>query len=261
MNMRIVGPHVDEYRPAVDVAKERSGGRIPPGDIRPGELWGAYAARKGITQQENARFWWEMTQSIDAAYGLPRDPEPDWRNAATLAKWSQSPWLSSSDQTQMINGIPIPGGGLANRIAPWERVQPSVAQIGSSLPPITSAAELIARSSMVDAALSPLLPTPQTQQLPRVAMTGMSGSTVKKYLAKGLDLAWEGGKVVLKEAGKSVVPVLKAVDTAMDVHDAVQWLDEQGVPGQYLPKREYQLASNSYIYVWPNGERTAAPPP
>ncbi|MFD7206155.1 hypothetical protein [Streptomyces sp. NPDC059893] len=255
--VRIPGTPQTDDRPAVDVARER-GIKISPFQQRPGETWGSYAARMGITRQETAKTWWEMTQRIDAAYGLPHDPEPDWTNPSTVAMWDKPPWLNPTGQAALRQGLPIEGG-LATHLAPWERVQPAVEQISVARPAPTTLDDLVAQSGTVSSALGNLLP--QTQQLPAVARTGMSPSTVAKYLKKGFDLAWEKKTLVLRTAGEKIIPVVNAVSTAKDVYDAVQWLRDNAVPAPYLPQREYQMASNSFIYRWPNGDVTAAPPP
>ena len=95
----------------------------------------------------------------------------------------------------------------------------------------------------------------------QATLAGMSPSTVAKYLKKGFQLAWDHKKLILKTAGKKVIPVYNAVSTAQDVYTAVQWLEDHSVDVKYLPEREYQIATNSFIYRWPNGDVTAAPPP
>lgn len=260
ISMRIAGvTDSDNQRLAVDVARER-GIEITPFQRRPGELWGAYAVRMGIARRETARAWWELAQTIDRAYGLPRDPEPDWTNEWTVAAWDEAPWLTRADHDALRQGQPL-GGALVTRLAPWEHVQPAVERVMVDSPPAASLDDLVARSDMVSAALAVLLPQPE-QWLPmQAARAGMSPSSVAKYLKKGFQLAWDNKKLILKTAGKKVIPVYNAVSTAQDVYTAVQWLEDHAVDVKYLPEREYQIATNSFIYRWPNGDVTTAPPP
>ncbi|MEU1129538.1 hypothetical protein ABZ383_06675 [Streptomyces sp. NPDC005900] len=250
----------DDNRLAVDVARER-GIEITPFQRRSGERWGAYALRTGITRRETAKAWWEISQRLDTLCGLPRDPEPDWNRPEILSRWDP-PWLAGAELAALRNGT-LAGPVIAQRLSPAESLLAAIERLAPQLPPIP-AGGLADRASTVNAALGALLP-PAPVQLPHVAgaspYRGMTGAKVMKYLRQGAELAWKGTKVVLREYGDKAVPVYGQISTAVDCYNAIQWLREQGVHGKYLPEREYQLAGQQWIYRWPNGDRTAAPPP
>jgi hypothetical protein len=147
------------------------------------------------------------------------------------------------------------------RLHPWETAAPEVERLAVS--PAAAATfsldDLVGRSKEMSAALAVLLPPPAETLAMQAAMPGMKASTVGKYLKKGFELAWENRKLILKKAGGKLIPVYNAVDTINDVHNLLTWLLPD-VDSKY-PTREYQLQSNSFIYRWPDGTVTAAPPP
>lgn len=260
--MRIAGVTVSEDdRLAVDVARER-GIEITPFQRVPGEKWGEFALRTGRRRSEVAKSWWELNQRLDTLYGLPRSPEPDWSSEQTLARWDP-PWLAGAELAALRTGK-LPGPVLVQRLTPWEQLQTAIERL--SPPPAVAAGSFADRANMVDAALAALLPE-ATIQLAKQASSakprrGMTGERIEKYVRKGFDLAWKTGKVVLKKAGEKLIPIYDYVDTTMDVYEALQWIDRhtEGIKAS-LPTREYQFDSNTWIYRWPSGDKTAAPPP
>lgn len=251
--MRIAGVRdPDDDRPAADVAQER-GIRLSPfrGGPRAGEKWASFAARVGITQRETARAWWETNQILDEARGLPRDPEPDWTNEAAVRTWDRAPWLSPSEHQALRAGEQL-GGPLATRLAQWERLPRLVEQAIATAPIATTIEDLVGRADIVEAAVAGRGGLGHTS-LP------MQATTVRKYLRKGGELAWEGGRLVLR-FGTKVYPLARAVHDTIDLYQTLEQLLPDIDP-EYLPVRIYQPSSNTYVYRWPNGEETAAPPP
>jgi hypothetical protein len=255
----------DDGRLAVDVARER-GMRISLLQYRPGELWAAYALRMGISRRASARAWWELSQVIDEAYGLARATEPDWTLGSAVAPWDVAPWITPAAHQALLGGHPAEGP-LTTHIGAWERVQPAVEVVTARQPAATSLDSLVARSEVVSPALAQILPPNETLAMQvhmQPVRAGVRPGTVAKYLRRGFQLAWENKSVILKTAGKKVggkiIPIYNMVSTAQDVAQVIDYLLPE-VEVTYLPKREYQLPSNSFVYRWPSGDITDAPPP
>ena len=71
-------------------------------------------------------------------------------------------------------------------------------------------------------------------------------------------MIWDNKKLILKKG-------VRYIGIAGDIYTALSWLDALAqryyTPVPYLPKREYQLDSNSWIWRFPNGDVIAANPP
>ena len=126
-------------------------------------------------------------------------------------------------------------------------------------PPQTPANDIFAayERHMRDSAVATLLAagaaSPHTVQLPAVAVA------VAGWLARGAQLAWVGGKAVVKAGGK-VLDVVGKAGGAWDLYQFLSWASEQGskIKGP-LPRGEYQPGSGLLVFTWPDGTEVAAP--
>lgn len=255
--MRIAGiADPDANRSALEVLTERGIATTPFQRPRPSETWSAYAARSGLARRETARAWWDLTELVDRARGLPPDPAPDWKEPSAVERWERAPWLQEGELDSLRHGR-APSGNLHERLAPWERIETALAPL-TTLPPPTTVIDLAERASQVERVLA---------ATSGATVAGGGGTadllteakTAAKYLRKGGELVLAGGQVAVK-LGSKLVPVLRAANTAYKV---AKFLDAlaPNVDVKYLPERQYQFDSQTWIWVWPNGDVTAASPP
>lgn len=251
--MRIVGVQdPDADRPAKDVAAERGSPWNPFQGPRSGETWSEYCVRTGETRRESARAWWGLTQDMDAARGLPRSLEPTWSIPATLDAWDDVPWLTDNERMTLRSGA-LPVGPLNMRLEPWNRFEAAVQPLIA--PEATSIAELVERQSRFERVLAVTSP----QIVSGGGGVGLRPETVGKWLRKGGSLVLDGATVAVR-LGPKVIPVLRAANTAYEVAKFIDAVTPH-VDAKQRPTREYQPGSGTWIFRWPDGTVTAAPPP
>jgi hypothetical protein len=96
----------------------------------------------------------------------------------------------------------------------------------------------------------------------------MSPVNVWKHLQKGAELAWQGGKLVVKKGAQHV---LGPVGLAGDLYDAYRFLnwvwDKQLPPtpakvgepfAGTMPRTHYDISSRKVMFWWPSGQLTDA---
>jgi hypothetical protein len=261
-------PHLEEH-PASVIAEEKQilatvSTRLQP---RPGETWKRYRIR--LRRAQIAADWWRMNEAWDAAKGLPPDPEPDWEDDANLDRWDHPPWMSRSDVAAIRAGEPLPGSvavpsaaglaapelpnPLAERLGAWERAT-------AALPPPPQVRSI---EDILAAAESLPTPPPAAPTSPTVTGGGagdISASTVIKFVKAGAKLFLKNDHVLVK-AGAKVIPIANFAYYAAKLHDEVFAGVGDAAQQTYLPTRNYQQYTNSFIYTWPDGTVTAAPRP